>query len=368
MAEEYQRQTKPRPTKASVGDGAGKLVDAIREDIETVIANLGGVSFEGMTILVTGGAGFLGSWICQTLVEQNARVICLDNLSSGLRTNVASLLDRSNFKFVEHDITEPVHIGETVDMVMHLASRASPLEFEGFALEILSANTLGTWGALEIARKSGARFVFASTSEVYGDPSLVPTPESYWGNVNPIGPRGCYDEAKRCGEAYAMAYQRQHNLDVRIGRIFNTYGPRMRADGIYGRAVPRLIDQALRGEPLTVFGTGQQTRSFCYITDQVEGLLRLASLPQANGEVVNIGNDEEVRIMDLAEAIRKLTDSCSEIIFQPVPQDDPERRCPDISKAKKILGWKPRVGLEEGLTKTINWFKRQELESASETC
>lgn len=341
---------------------ANRLTNIIKDDADVVLARLGRVSFEDMNILVTGGAGFLGSWICQTLIEQKGKVFCLDNLSSGLRSNISDLLSRKNFEFIEQDVIQSAHLDVKIDVVMHLASRASPFEFENYPLEILKANTLGTLIALEIARSNKARFVYASTSEIYGDAHLIPTPESYWGNVNPIGIRGCYDESKRCGEAYVIAYKKQYNLDVRIARIFNTYGPRMRADGIYGRAVPRFIEQALSGQPMTVFGTGEQTRSFCYITDQIEGLLRLASLPQAAGEVINIGNGDEVRIIDLADMVKRLANSPAQLTFRPLSQDDPQRRCPNITTAGKILGWRPRVGLEEGLTKTIDWFRQQKFD------
>ncbi|MDI6811441.1 MAG: SDR family oxidoreductase [archaeon] len=308
---------------------------------------------EGKTVLVTGGAGFLGSWTCDVLVESKAKVICVDNLVSGRRENISHLIDKENFEFVQHDIANPIFFDEKIDFVMHLASRASPFEFKEYPIQILKANTLGIWVALGIAKKHGARFLYASTSEIYGNPSIIPTPETHAGNVNPIGPRSCYNEAKRCGESYVIAYRIQHNLDTRIARIFNTYGPRMRADDIYGRVVPRFIEQALKEQPITVFGDGTQTRSFCYVTDQVEGLFRLASLEDAEGEVVNIGNEEEVRIIELAEMIKKLTNSSSEIVFSELPEDDPWRRKPDISKAKRILGWAPKVGLEEGLRKTI---------------
>lgn len=337
--------------KAFAGDAM------LSSNISTILQNLGEVNFQGKTILVTGGAGFLGSWICEVLVSQGAKVICLDNLSSGLEANISHLSGNKNFEFTKQDITKPFHFAKKIDLVLHLASRASPFEFEKFPLEILKANTLGTLNALEIAREHSARFLFTSTSEVYGNPSIVPTPESYYGNVNPIGVRGCYDESKRCGEAYVVAYGKQYDLDIRIARIFNTYGPRMRADGIYGRAIPRFISQALSGEPITVFGNGEQTRSFCYITDQIEGLLRLAFSEKASGEVVNIGNDEQMTVIELAKMIKSLTGSASGITFGPLPQDDPLRRCPDIAKAKEILGWRPKVKLEEGLKKTINWLR-----------
>ncbi len=310
-------------------------------------------------ILITGGAGFLGSYMCEALIESNARVTCLDNLSSGLASNIAHLKDNENFQFIEHDISKPINFETKFDLVIHMASRAAPFEFEKYPIQILKANTLGIWVALGIAKKHSARFVYTSTSEIYGnpDPKFVPTPETYNGNVNPIGPRSCYDEAKRAGEAFVMAYRQEHNMDTRMARIFNTYGPRMRADDIYGRAVPRFIDQALKGEDITVFGDGSQTRSFTYVSDQIDGLLRLADLDEARGEVINIGNNKETTILELAELIKRLTNSSSKIAFHPLPEDDPKRRCPDISKAKKILGWEPKVSLEEGLKNTIKWFK-----------
>jgi len=351
----------------------------MNKEIEEIINNLGDIfgskNFEDKIVLVTGGAGFLGSWICEALVEQGANVICLDNLVSGLESNVSHLMDKDNFKFIQHDITQPIFFDERVDVVMHLASRASPFEFEKYPIQILKANTLGIWVALGIAKKHNARFLYTSTSEVYGKAEEIPTSEEYRGNVNPIGPRSCYDEAKRCGESYVIAYKMQHGLDVRIARIFNTYGPRMRAEGVYGRVIPRFIEQALSNKPITIFGDGSQTRSFCYVTDQVEGLLRLAYTfsfhkrkpvlkekfkkegGEVGGEVVNIGDDNEMTILELAELIRELTNSSSEIVFGELPKDDPPRRKPDITKAKKILGWEPKVGLEEGLLKMIKWFE-----------
>ena len=332
------------------------------KEIEEIITNLGDVSksIEDKNVLVTGGAGFLGSWICEVLVEQGAKVICLDNLVSGLKSNISSMMDRDNFKFIQHDITQPIFFDEPLDMVLHLASRASPFEFEKYPIQILKANTLGIWVALGIAKKHSAKFLYTSTSEIYGVAAEIPTTEDYRGNVNPVGPRSCYDEAKRCGESYVIAYKMQHGLDIRIARIFNTYGPRMRSEGVYGRVVPRFVEQALSNEPITVFGSGEQTRSFCYVTDQVEGLLRLAFLEDADGEVVNIGSDEEINIIELANMIKDLINSGSEIVFEELPKDDPPRRKPDISKAKKILGWKPKVKLEEGLKRTMEWFEERE--------
>jgi len=300
----------------------------------------------------------LGSWLCDVLVEQGARVICVDNLSSGLESNISHLLNEDNFKFIRHDVSEPLKLDEKkVDLIMHLASRASPLEFDKYPIEIIRANTLGTMNMLELARKYNARFLFTSTSEVYGDAKVIPTPETYNGDVNPVGVRSCYDESKRCGEALCMAYLRQYGLDVRIARTFNTYGSRMRADGVYGRVIPRFITQALNNKPITIFGDGKQTRSFCYVTDQIEGLLRLAWFDECKGEVVNIGNPNEITILELAEIIKKIANSKSEIKFYPPMPDDPRRRCPDISKAKKILNWTPKVELEDGLKRTVEWFR-----------
>lgn len=334
--------------------------EIIKEGVQEIRNNLDLGFAEGKRVLVSGGAGFLGSWICDVLVESKAKVICIDNFASGQKKNILHLIDNENFKFIQHDIGTPIFFDEKIDFVMHLASRASPFEFKEHPIQILKANTLGIWIALGIAKKHRARFLYASTSEIYGNPSIVPTPETYNGNVNPIGPRSCYDEAKRCGESYVIAYRTQHKIDTRIARIFNTYGPRMRADDIYGRVVPRFVDQALNSQPITVFGDGTQTRSFCYVTDQVEGLLRLAALPAGEGEVVNIGNEEEVRIIELAEEIKGLTKSSSEIVFEELPTDDPRRRCPEITKAKRILEWKPKVEVEQGLRKVIRWFEKFE--------
>jgi len=328
------------------------------KEIEEIIRNLGDVSknFEDKSVLVTGGAGFLGSWICEVLVEQGAKVICLDNLVSGLKSNISSMMDIDNFKFIQHDVTQPIFFDEPIDVVMHLASRASPFEFEKYPIQILKANTLGIWVALGIAKKHNARFLYTSTSEIYGDAKEIPTTEEYRGNVNPVGPRSCYDEAKRCGESYVIAYKMQHGLDTRIARIFNTYGPKMRAEGVYGRVIPRFVEQALSNKPITIFGSGSQTRSFCYVTDQVEGLLKLAFSERAEGEVVNIGNEKEMTISELANVIKELTNSSSKIEFHPLPKDDPVRRKPDITKAKKFLDWEPKVELEEGLRRMIGWF------------
>ncbi len=333
----------------------------IPEDAQAVcdILSRDKISFQDRRILVTGGAGFIGSWICDVLLKQGAYVTCIDNLSSGLEKNIKGQAGKKNFDFIQHDISEPIEFKENFDLIMHLASRASPFEFDKYPIQILKANTLGIWISLGVAKKHSARFVYTSTSEVYGDPEpkYIPTPETYNGNVSPIGPRSCYDEAKRAGEAFVTAYKNQHGLDTRIVRIFNTYGPRMRSGDIYGRVVPRFIDQALSGKPITVFGDGAQTRSFTYIADQVEGILRLAFSGGTRGEVVNIGNNKETKIIELAELIKKMTSSNSEIVFQDLPKDDPKRRYPDITKANRLLGWMPKTDLEEGLRKTIEWFK-----------
>jgi UDP-glucuronate decarboxylase len=327
------------------------------EELHTIKKNLGHIRYEDQRVLVTGGAGFLGSWICDTLLADGAYVTCVDNFASGQKENIRHMMDHERFRFIEHDISTPLPVETRLDYVFHLASRASPFEFEHYPIQILKANTTGILVALGIAKKHGARILFTSTSEVYGNPDVVPTPESYYGNVNPIGPRGCYDEAKRCGEAYVMAYRKQHNLDTRIARIFNTYGPRIRTDGIYGRVIPRFIDQALKGEPLTVFGDGSQTRSFTYVTDQIEGLLLLASLDEARGQVINIGNVGEITVLALAKKVIEITGSPSTITFHPLPEDDPLRRRPDVTRAKQILGWEPKVPLEKGLVRTIDWIR-----------
>jgi len=327
-----------------------------RKEHEEIRRNLDGISFEDEKVLVTGGAGFLGSWMCEVLLNLGASVTCVDNFASGRRENIAALLEDERFRFIEHDISIPLTVDTPLDYVFHLASRASPFEFERYPIQILKANTMGVLVALGIAKKYRARVLYTSTSEVYGNPGIVPTPESYYGNVNPVGPRGCYDEAKRCGEAYVVAYRRQHGLDTRIARIFNTYGPRIRTDGIYGRVIPRFIDQALSGKPLTIFGDGSQTRSFCYVTDQIEGLLRLAARDAAEGEVINIGNTNEITVLALANMVIAACHSSSDLSFSALPEDDPLRRRPDLTKAREILGWEPRVPLDTGLSRTIGWI------------
>ncbi len=303
-------------------------------------------------ILITGGAGFIGSHLCEFFLANGHEVVCVDNLLTGSLENVAGLFGLKRFRFVEHDVTQYLHIPGRLDYVLHLASPASPIEYLELPLETLRVGSLGTLNALELARAKQARFLFASTSEVYGDPLVRPQKEDYWGNVNPVGPRSCYDEAKRFSEALTMAYQRKYGLRTRIVRIFNTYGPRMRPND--GRVVPAFINQALRGEDLTVFGDGSQTRSFCYVDDLVDGIYRL--LTSSYGEPVNLGNPHEMTVLEFATEILRLTGSSSKICFKPLPTDDPRMRQPDIGLAKKVLGWSPRVPLEVGLKHTIDYF------------
>jgi dTDP-glucose 4,6-dehydratase len=306
------------------------------------------MSAEQKTSVVTGGAGFLGSHLCDRLLEAGHRVICLDNLDTGSLRNIEHI-ESADFEFLNFDITEEVRIEGPVDFVYHLASPASPIDYQRLPLQTLKVGAQGTWHMLGVAKFKRARFLLASTSEVYGDPQVHPQPEEYWGHVNPIGPRGVYDEAKRYAEALAMAYHRQQGVDTAIVRIFNTYGPRMRPND--GRAVPTFLRQALLGEPVTVFGDGSQTRSFCFVDDLVRGLIALAE----SGEhlPVNIGNPDEFTLMELAEKVIEVTGSDSEVLHEPLPTDDPQVRQPDISRAKEVLGWEPETGLTDGLKKTI---------------
>lgn len=305
------------------------------------------------TVLITGGAGFIGSHLCDFLIAKGYKVICVDNFLTGSEKNIAQLKDNPNFKFIEHDITKPLEMKEDVHYVLHLASAASPVDYMKYPIQTLKVGSLGTHNALGIAKLKNAKFLLASTSEVYGDPLVHPQPESYWGNVNPIGPRGVYDEAKRFGEAITMAYHRYHALDTKIARIFNTYGERMRKKD--GRVVPNFIMQALNNEPLTVYGDGSQTRSFCYITDLVEGLFKLMT-SDAN-EPVNLGNPDEFTIIDFAKQVIAMTSTKSTVTYEPLPVDDPKTRKPDITKAKSLLKWEPKVPVDEGLKKTIKWFR-----------
>jgi dTDP-glucose 4,6-dehydratase len=305
------------------------------------------------TAVVTGGAGFLGSHLCDKLISNRVFVICIDNLLTGSMKNIEHLTGNEYFKFIKHDITNFIHVPGNVDYVLHFASPASPLDYMKLPIQTLKVGSLGTHKALGLAKEKHARFLLASTSEVYGDPSVNPQPESYWGNVNPTGPRGVYDEAKRFAEALTMAYNRYHNMETRIVRIFNTYGPRMRLKD--GRALPAFVSQALKGEDLTVFGDGSQTRSFCYVDDQIDGIVKL--LFSDIDEPVNIGNPSEIKIVDFAGEIIELTGSKSKIIYEDLPVDDPQVRQPDITKAKKYLDWEPKVNRKEGLLKTIEYFK-----------
>jgi len=305
-----------------------------------------------MRVLVTGGAGFIGSHLCDFLLAQGCEVVCMDSLLTGSLANIAHIRDK-RFLFVEHDVTNFIVVDGPVDYVLHFASPASPIDYLELPIQTLKVGALGTHKALGLAKARGARFLLASTSEVYGDPLVHPQREDYWGNVNPVGPRGVYDEAKRFAEAMTMAYHRFHGLDSRIVRIFNTYGPRMRLTD--GRAIPTFIRQALAGEPLTVFGDGSQTRSFTFVSDLIAGIWKLMHAP-AN-EPVNLGNPRELTLLELAKQVLRFSGARSEIVFGPLPTDDPKIRQPDISRARRLLGWEPHVELEEGLQQTLDWYR-----------
>jgi dTDP-glucose 4,6-dehydratase len=307
---------------------------------------------KGRRVVITGAAGFIGSHLAETLLDRGASVIGVDNLLTGSTANIAHLANR-DFTFIKHDVTNYIYIEGPVDYVLHWASPASPIDYLELPIPTLKVGALGTHKALGLAKAKNATFVLASTSEVYGDPLEHPQKETYWGNVNPIGPRGVYDEAKRFAEAMTVAYHRYHGLNTKIVRIFNTYGPRMRIHD--GRAVPEFISQALRGEELTIFGNGKQTRSFCYISDLVDGILRL--MASDLNDPVNIGNPHEMTIEEIALTIKRLTGSSSSIGYRPLPEDDPKVRKPDITRARTLLGWEPKVSLEDGLTKTIEYFR-----------
>jgi dTDP-glucose 4,6-dehydratase len=310
-----------------------------------------------MRILVTGAAGFLGSHLCQRLLDEGHEVIGMDNFVTGRPENMAALFEDTRFHFVQHDVTTFVYVEGPLDVVMHFASPASPIDYLELPIQTLKVGSLGTHKTLGLAKAKGARYFLASTSEVYGDPLVNPQPESYWGNVNPVGPRGVYDEAKRFAEAMTMAYHRFHGLDVRIVRIFNTYGPAMRPHD--GRVVSNFIRQALSGDPLTVYGDGSQTRSFCYVTDEIDGIYRLLMSDWVGP--MNIGNPDEMTVMELARLVLELTASPSRIETRPLPQDDPQVRRPMIDRARETLGWTPKVGLAEGLEKTIAYFRQLRL-------
>ncbi|MDQ1401995.1 MAG: dTDP-glucose 4,6-dehydratase [Actinomycetota bacterium] len=308
-----------------------------------------------MRVVVTGGAGFLGSHLCDALLARGDEVVAIDNLITGSLANVEHLFGNAAFTFQHHDVSNFIHVAGPVDRIMHLASPASPADFERIPIQILKVGSRGTQHALGLAKDKGARFFLASTSEVYGDPLVHPQPETYWGNVNPIGPRGVYDEAKRFAEAMTMAYHRYHDVDVRIVRIFNTYGERMRPDD--GRAVSNFIVQALAGQPITIYGDGSQTRSFTYVEDEIRGFLALLDSDQTGP--INIGNDNEFSIRQLAEMVLELTGSSSPLVFEDLPVDDPTQRKPDLTLARTLLGWEPKVQLREGLARTSEWFAAQ---------
>lgn len=305
--------------------------------------------------LITGGAGFLGSHLCDRFIAEGHDVIAMDNLITGSTDNIAHLSGHPNFRFILHDVSNYIFVDGPIDYILHFASPASPIDYLKIPIQTLKVGSLGTHNALGLAKSKNARMLIASTSEVYGDPLIHPQTEDYWGNVNPVGYRGCYDEAKRFAEAITMAYHRYHNVETRIIRIFNTYGPRMRLDD--GRVLPAFIGQALRGEDLSVFGDGSQTRSFCYVSDLVDGIFKL--LMSDESDPTNIGNPDEITILQFAEEVLKLTGSKSKIAYNPLPQDDPKVRQPDITKARRILGWEPKVNRSEGLKITLDYFKQK---------
>lgn len=331
--------------------------ETVLDDIQLVKKEIRADPFVDKDILVTGGAGFIGSYLCDMFIELGAHVTCLDEFSTGLTGNIDHFKGRNCFKLVIEDVSKFQSEGE-YDYILHFASRASPEDYQLHPIETLLANSFGSYRMLELARKCDARILFASSSEVYGDAKNIPTPETYWGNVNPVGVRSCYDEGKRFGEALFMAYHRKYDMDTRIVRIHNTYGPRLRADGHYARVLSRFILQALEGKDLTVYGDGSQTRSFCYITDTILGISLILNNEKCKGEVINIGSPCETSILNLAINIKEIVGSKSSIAFYPLPEDDPKRRCPDVSKARKILGWEPKMGIEDGLRRLITWFRK----------
>lgn len=308
-------------------------------------------------VVITGGAGFIGGHLCRRFLREGHEVTAIDSFLTGVRRNLDDLAAAPGFHLIPGDVTHPIAVAHPVKLVLHFASPASPLDYLANPIHTMKVDSFGAVYTLGLAREKGAHYVLASTSEVYGDPLEHPQREEYWGNVNPVGPRSVYDEAKRFGEAVTMAYHRVHGIDVRIARIFNTYGPRMRLND--GRAIPTFIGAALTGRPIEVFGDGSQTRSFCYIDDLVEGIFRLATTPDGAGQIVNLGNDTECTLLDLAHTIKHLTGSPSPIVFRPLPQDDPRRRRPDLTKARQLLGYAPRIPLEEGLRRTVAWFTEE---------
>ncbi len=307
-----------------------------------------------MRSLVTGGAGFIGSHLCEALLKEGQEVICVDNLGSGNFENVRSLTKNKKFRFIKHNIIEPLQLIEgKIDFIYHLASRASPKDYQEYPVETALANSVGTDRMAKLALAKNAKLLFASTSEAYGEPKEHPQKESYWGNVNPVGVRSCYDESKRFGEALLMGYHREYNVDVKIVRIFNTYGPKMRIDD--GRVIPNFITQALENKPLTIYGDGTQSRSFCYVDDMVKGIIKMMNSKETGPK--NLGNPKEFTILETAKLIKKLTKSSSDFVFMDLPKDDPTKRRPDISHARTLLSWEPKIEFEEGLKKTIKWFK-----------
>ncbi|MFO8052479.1 MAG: UDP-glucuronic acid decarboxylase family protein [Candidatus Omnitrophota bacterium] len=306
-----------------------------------------------MKILITGGAGFIGSHLCKLFVERGEQVICVDNLITGFKKNIENLINNDNFKFIEHDISKPFYLEDKIDWVFHFASLASPKHYLNYPIKTLKSGLLGTHNCLGIAKDKEAKFILASTSEIYGDPLVHPQPEEYWGNVSSTGPRSCYDESKRAAEALTYAYLRKHSVDIRVARIFNTYGPNMHPDD--GRVISNFIIQSLEGKDITIYGDGSQTRSFCYVDDLARGLIKLTEVDYT--APVNLGNPEEFTIKQLADIVLAETNSSSQIKRLPLPEDDPKRRKPDISKAKKLLDWQPTISLEDGLQKTIDYFK-----------
>ena len=313
-----------------------------------------------MRVVITGGAGFLGSHLCEMMLEKGWEVLCLDNLVTGSDSNVSHLLANPKFRFARQDVSRYIEVAGPVEAILHFASPASPPDYLKMPIQTMKVGALGTHNALGLALAKKAKLLLASTSECYGDPEVSPQPETYWGRVNPIGPRGVYDESKRFAEALTMAYHRYHGVDTRIVRIFNTYGPRMRLND--GRALPNFLYQALTGEPITVYGNGKQTRSFCYVSDLLDGIYRL--LESDEHDPVNIGNPHEITILEFAERVRALVGSKEPIVFRPLPQDDPKQRCPDIAKARRILKWEPKINLEEGLQRTYEYFRKKVAEPA----
>ena len=306
------------------------------------------------SVLITGGAGFIGSHLCERLIKEGYRVICMDNLITGKRENISHLLNNPNFKFIQHDVSKYIDIKEDLDFILHFASPASPIDYQLYPIQTLKVGSLGTHNTLGLAKAKQAKFLLASTSEIYGDPLINPQKEDYWGNVNCVGPRGVYDEAKRFAEAITLAYYRTHKIDTKIARIFNSFGEKMRKND--GRVVPNFITQALNNQSITVYGDGSQTRSFCYVDDLVDGIYKL--MLSGLNEPVNLGNPNEMTVLELAKEIIRLSDSKSKVIYKTLPKDDPKMRCPDIARAKELLNWKPTIDLQRGLSKTIDWFKK----------